>query len=112
LGLLLLHAGAVADAIGLAILVSVFLLQIRGQRSGKKGWDAVRKDGTLVQKQLFPWLTRRRRGIGAAEKEVYGNSENNQNLIVGINKLSLNQRPALPHFTISISYFPKWTLSN
>ena len=39
LGLLLLHAGAVADAIGLAILVSVFLLQIRGQRSGKKGWD-------------------------------------------------------------------------
>jgi hypothetical protein len=38
-----------------------------------------RKDGTLVQKQLFPWLTRRRGGSGAAEKEVYGNSENNQN---------------------------------
>jgi len=37
------------------------------------------KDGTLVQKQLFPWLTRRRGGIGAAEKEVYGNSENNHN---------------------------------
>jgi hypothetical protein len=82
LGLLLLHAGAVADAIGLAILVSVFLLQVR-------------KDGTWVQKQLFPWLTRRR-GIGAAEKEVYGHSENNQDLIVGINKLSLNQRPVLP----------------
>ncbi len=32
------------------------------------------KNGTLVQTQLFPCLTRRRGGIGAAEKEVYGNS--------------------------------------
>ena len=40
---------------------------------------ARRKDGTSVQKKLFPWLTKRRGGIGAAEKEVYGNSENNQN---------------------------------
>ena len=30
----------------------------------------------MVQKQLLPWLTRRKGGIGAVEKEVYGNSEN------------------------------------
>ena len=58
-------------------------LQIQVERQeielGRRPVSEVGKDGTLVQKQLFPWLTRRRRGIGAAEKEVYGNSENNQN---------------------------------
>jgi len=34
------------------------------------------KEGTLVQKQLLPSLIGRRDGIGVAEKEVYGNSEN------------------------------------
>jgi len=37
------------------------------------------KEGRLVQKQLFLRLTKRRVEIGAAEKEVYGNSEDNQN---------------------------------
>jgi hypothetical protein len=39
----------------------------------------VGKDGTSIQKQLFPWLTGKKGGIGTAEKEAYGNSENNQN---------------------------------
>jgi hypothetical protein len=46
----------------------------------KADWNALlRKEGTLVQKQLLPSLIGRRDGIGAAGKEVYGNSENNQN---------------------------------
>jgi hypothetical protein len=53
---------------------------VEGHKSKIKKSDIIsRKKGLLVQKQLFPWLTRRRGGIGGDQKEAHGNPENNQN---------------------------------
>ena len=53
-----------------------------------EGWD-------VGSKATFPVANWEKEGIGAAEKEGYGNSENNRNWMTGINKLPLNQRPTL-----------------